>query len=167
MDPLSIVSLPIPVKTQIEEHVLGRWNFTSQLREGKTPQNLAPNLVETIQKEYTRRLTRRGNFNVLAHMIARSRKCIGNMADPENNHKARNSSPWFRIASRAQKTAMKKVFHTINHRDATAPASVITAKLHFYLRFCQFEPSRSRGNKSDKEERQKQGNNNSKHDTDA
>ena len=45
--------------------MLGRWNFPSQLREGKTPQTQP--LAETKEKEYTRRLTRRGNSNVLAH----------------------------------------------------------------------------------------------------
>jgi len=47
------------------KNVLGRWNFTSEPREGKTPQTQPP--VETKEKEYTRRLTRRGNPNVLAH----------------------------------------------------------------------------------------------------
>ena len=45
--------------------MLGRWNFPSELREGKTPQTQPP--VETKEKEYTRRLTRRSNSNVLAH----------------------------------------------------------------------------------------------------
>ena len=45
--------------------MLGRWNFPSQLPEGKTPQTQPS--VETKQKEYGRRLTRRGNYNVLAH----------------------------------------------------------------------------------------------------
>jgi len=45
--------------------VLGRWSFLSELREGETPQTQPP--VETKEKEYKRRLTRRGNSNVLAH----------------------------------------------------------------------------------------------------
>ena len=45
--------------------MLGRWSFLSELREGETPQTQPP--VETKEKEYTRRLTRRGNSNVLAH----------------------------------------------------------------------------------------------------
>ena len=44
--------------------MLGRWNFLTWLRKGKTPQTQLS--VETKQKEYARWLTRRGNYNVLA-----------------------------------------------------------------------------------------------------
>ena len=45
--------------------MLGRWDFPSQLREGKTLQTEPP--AETNEKEYTRRLTRGGNSNALVH----------------------------------------------------------------------------------------------------
>jgi len=41
---------------------------------------------------------------------------------------------------------IKKAFHTINHRDATTPASMIATNfdLHFHLRFRQSKLSYSR-----------------------
>ena len=58
--------------------------------------------------------------------------------------RAGNPSLRFRMASRAQELALKKVFHII--------------RLHFYLRFYQPEPSYSTGKQSNKEEHQKQRN---------
>ena len=89
-------------------------------------------------------------------MIARTRKYIGKMIDPKNNQEARNSPTRLRIASHAQESAIKKVFHTINRRDAIAPAPVVTAKLHFHLRFHQSKPSYGKGKKSHKGEDQEQ-----------
>ena len=80
-------------------------------------------------------------------MSARSGKYIGKMIDPRNNQEARNSPTRLRIASSTQEPAIKKVFHTINHRDATAPAPVITAKLHIHLLFHQSKLSYGKGKK--------------------
>ena len=80
---------------------------------------------------------------------------MGNIVDPENYCEGRNSSPRFWIPSCAQEPAMKKVFHTVNHRGARTLVSMITIKLHLYLQFYQSELSYGRGKQSDKEECQK------------
>jgi len=48
------------------------------------------------------------------------------------------------ISSCAQDPAVKKVFHTMSHCDATTPASIIATKLHFHLQFHQSKTSYGR-----------------------
>jgi len=59
------------------------------------------------------------------------RNCIANLVDCENNNEEQNPFPLFMKSSRAQEPAIKKVFHKINHCDATTPASMIATELHF------------------------------------